>query len=129
LAADWIVEGEVVSKLRGERTLKEVGPGRRPDGTSVREVVKDIEIWDGGKVQLTNVLVIKGVVPSARHGMTVQADSPCWIGQTYVYEGQVGRRILVYGSDFQWIHGFQPEGAVAIFAVREIDARGNLVRY
>ncbi|WP_431256837.1 hypothetical protein ACQ86G_19315 [Roseateles chitinivorans] len=79
---------------------------------------------------LDKIQVVKGVAPSARHRTTVQAASHCWGGQTYVYEGQIGKRILVYGSDIlAEIHGAGPEGPLVIFAVRELDARGNLVRY
>lgn len=133
-AADWIVEGRVVSVQNGSDVTRVAVPGgladKRPDGTMPRQVLQDIEVWDRGTVVLENIQVIKGVVPSARRSMTVKAATPCWKGQTYVYEGQVGKRILVYGSDIQAeMRGIRPGDPLVIFAVRELDAHGNLERY
>ena len=135
LAADWVVEGEVASVVHGTKQMGELRPRRivdNADGTfSVRQDVAQVTLWDGGQVVLTRIQVLKGMAPATKRQMTVQAATHCWLQQARIPEGQVGRRIRVYGTDNEWTTSTvsSAQTTPGIFAATALDARGNPVAF
>lgn len=135
VAADWVVEGEVASVVHGTKQIGALGPRRivpNADGTfSVRQYVEEVTLWDGGQVVLTRIQVLKGMAPATKRQMTVQAATHCWLQQARIPEGQVGRRIRVYGTDNEWTTSTVISNQITpgIFAATALDVRGNPVAF
>lgn len=135
MVADWIVEGQVVSVTQGTRIEGALGPykailDRDNSVIGVHREVVQVELWDGGQVVLTKIQVLKGLAPAAGRQMTVRGASHCWRAEARIPEGQVGRRVRVYGTDNELNSGvLSAQITPGIFAATALDELGRPVQF